>query len=89
LSLFVFRIRADHAHHAFAVDDLAVVAHLFNGSPYFHNPSTFSTGISGLDSNRERKPDRHAATQTLPPPDPLSDRFKIASLGKLRILTQH
>jgi hypothetical protein len=56
LSLFVFRIRADHAHHAFAVDDLAVVAHLFNGSPYFHNPSTFSTGISGLDSNRRESP---------------------------------
>jgi hypothetical protein len=52
LSLFVLRIRADHAHHAFAVDDLAVVAHLFNGSSYFHNPSTFSTGISGLNSNR-------------------------------------
>jgi hypothetical protein len=41
LSLFVLRIRADHAHHAFAVNDLAVVAHLFNGSPYFHNRPPF------------------------------------------------
>jgi hypothetical protein len=89
LSLFVLGIRADHAHHAFAVDDLAVVAHLFNGSPYFHNPSTFSNGIPGLESNRGRKPDRHAASQIFPPPDPLSDRFKIANPGKLRILTQH
>jgi hypothetical protein len=30
LSLFVFRVCADHAHHAFAVDDLAVVAHLLD-----------------------------------------------------------
>jgi hypothetical protein len=30
LPLFVFRVRADHSHHAFAVDDLAVVAHLLN-----------------------------------------------------------
>jgi hypothetical protein len=30
LSLFMLRVGADHAHHAFAVDDLAVVAHLFN-----------------------------------------------------------
>jgi hypothetical protein len=65
----MFRIRADHAHYALAVDDLAVIAHLFNGSPYFHNPSTFSTGISGLDLNPERKPDRHAANQIFPPPE--------------------
>jgi hypothetical protein len=82
-------IRADHAHHAFAMDDLAVVAHLFNGSPNFHNPSTFSTGISGLDVNRGQEPVQHAAGQIFPPPDPLSDRFKIASIGKLRILTRH
>jgi hypothetical protein len=25
LALFVFRVDADHAHHAFAVDDLALV----------------------------------------------------------------
>jgi hypothetical protein len=28
LSLFVFGINADHSHHAFAMDDLALVAHL-------------------------------------------------------------
>jgi hypothetical protein len=30
LSLFMLGVGADHAHHAFAVNDLAVVAHLFN-----------------------------------------------------------
>jgi hypothetical protein len=29
LSLFVFGVVADHPHHAFAVDDLALVANLF------------------------------------------------------------
>jgi hypothetical protein len=28
LSLFMFGIRADHPHHALAVDDFALVAHL-------------------------------------------------------------
>src|SRR5580704_11586834 len=37
LPLLVFRIHADHAHHAFAVDDLAFVAHLFYRRPDFHN----------------------------------------------------
>jgi hypothetical protein len=30
LTLFMFRISADHAHDALAVDDLAVIAHLFD-----------------------------------------------------------
>jgi hypothetical protein len=30
LSLFMLRVGADHAHHAFAVDDLAVITHLFD-----------------------------------------------------------
>jgi hypothetical protein len=30
LSLFMLRVSADHAHHAFAVDDLAVVTHFFD-----------------------------------------------------------
>jgi hypothetical protein len=30
LSLFMFGIDTDHSHHAFAVDDLALVAHLFH-----------------------------------------------------------
>jgi hypothetical protein len=29
LTLFVFRVDADHPHHTFAVDDLALVANLF------------------------------------------------------------
>jgi hypothetical protein len=32
----MLRIHADHPHHTLAVDDLAFVAHLFNGCPYFH-----------------------------------------------------
>jgi hypothetical protein len=30
LTLFMLRISADHAHDALAVNDLAVIAHLFN-----------------------------------------------------------
>jgi hypothetical protein len=30
LALFMFRVHADHAHHAFAVDDLALVANLLH-----------------------------------------------------------
>ena len=36
LPLFMFRILADHAHHAFAVDDLALVTNLFYRCSYFH-----------------------------------------------------
>jgi hypothetical protein len=36
LSLFMFRVDANHTHHAFAVDNLALVAHLFYGSSHFH-----------------------------------------------------
>src|SRR5579864_7152492 len=37
LALFVFRVDADHAHHTFAVNDLALVANLLYGRPNFHN----------------------------------------------------
>jgi len=30
LSLFMLRVGADHSHHAFAVDDLAVITHFFD-----------------------------------------------------------
>jgi hypothetical protein len=30
LALFVFRVFADHPHHALAADDLALVANLFD-----------------------------------------------------------
>src|SRR5579872_570743 len=33
----MLRIHADHSHHAFAVDDLALVAHLFDGCSNLHN----------------------------------------------------
>jgi hypothetical protein len=36
LPLFVFGVDADHPHHAFAVDDLALVAHFFYWSTDFH-----------------------------------------------------
>jgi hypothetical protein len=37
LALFMFRVFADHPHHALAADDLALVANLFDRSPYFHD----------------------------------------------------
>jgi hypothetical protein len=36
LSLLVLGIDANHAHHAFALDDLALVAHFFNACSNFH-----------------------------------------------------
>ena len=36
LTLLVTRVGADHAHHALAADDLAVAAHLLDGSGDFH-----------------------------------------------------
>src|SRR5205085_170881 len=36
LALLVLGVRADHAHNALAVDDLAVVAHLLYRSSDFH-----------------------------------------------------
>jgi len=45
LSLFVFRVFADHPHYAFAVDDLAFVANLFYRCSDLHAvfPSNSST----------------------------------------------
>src|SRR5215469_3339984 len=49
LPLFMFRVHADHPHHALAMDDLALVTNLLNRCPYLHNPalsrqlSAFST----------------------------------------------
>src|SRR3954465_14724618 len=36
LPLFVFRVLADHPHHAFAVDDLALIANLLYRRSDFH-----------------------------------------------------
>src|SRR2546426_5835627 len=39
LPLFMFRIRADHPHHAAAADDLALVANPFDRRSHLHSPS--------------------------------------------------
>ena len=36
LALLVARVGADHAHHALAADDAAVLANATNGTTYFH-----------------------------------------------------
>src|SRR2546427_1998356 len=38
LALLVFRVNANHPHHAAPVDHLALVTNFFNRCPYFHNP---------------------------------------------------
>jgi len=45
LSLFMFRVHADHAHHALAVDDLALVANLLNRCSYLHNSLSHAAGL--------------------------------------------
>ena len=42
----MFGIDADHAHHAFAMDDLALVAHLFNRRTDFHLETSNSLFIA-------------------------------------------
>jgi hypothetical protein len=39
LALFMFRVDADHPHHAFAVNDLAFVANFLYRCSYLHNPA--------------------------------------------------
>jgi hypothetical protein len=39
LPLLVLWIRADHPHHPMAMDELAFIAHLLYGRPYFHGYS--------------------------------------------------
>jgi hypothetical protein len=39
LALFVFRVDANHPHHTFAMDDLALVANLFYRCSDLHNPA--------------------------------------------------
>src|SRR5208282_6330277 len=39
LTLFVFRVFANHPHYSLAVDDLALVANLLDRCSYFHNSS--------------------------------------------------
>jgi hypothetical protein len=56
LFLLVFRVAADHAHDAFAADDLAVFTDSTNAGSYFHD-CTFSTqtaraGMRGLKNCR-------------------------------------
>jgi hypothetical protein len=41
LALFMFRVDADHTHHAFTVDDLALVADFLYRCSYLHNFSRF------------------------------------------------
>src|SRR5208282_5798553 len=37
LALLMFRVDADHPHHTFAVDNLALVTDFLNRCSYFHN----------------------------------------------------
>jgi hypothetical protein len=48
----MFRVDADHPHHTFAVDDLALVANFLYRCPYFHNLLVLTTppGLARPDS---------------------------------------
>jgi hypothetical protein len=50
LALLVFRIDANHAHHAFAVDDLALVTDFLYRRSYFHKPA-LSCRLSAVSKN--------------------------------------
>jgi hypothetical protein len=64
LTLLVARVGADHTHHTFATDDLAIAADLLDGCRDFHglllgsaNASTFRTGTT-----HSLRPDNDAST---------------------------
>src|SRR5437868_2038530 len=38
LTLFVFRVLADHPHYSLAVDDLALITNFLDRCSYLHNP---------------------------------------------------
>src|SRR5215210_1000869 len=67
LALLVLGVGADHAHHALAVDDLAVVAHLLDRSPNLHLTSPLPARAGSLVAVRDapavqvvrRKLDQH------------------------------
>ena len=42
LTLLMARVSADHAHHALAANDAAVLANATNGTTYFHCVNTLS-----------------------------------------------
>jgi hypothetical protein len=48
LPLLVAGVRADHAHHAFAADDAAVLAYAANGTTYFHVFYSFEWSNEGI-----------------------------------------
>src|SRR5215210_9105472 len=53
LALLVLGVGADHAHHALAVDDLAVVAHLLDRSPNLHLTSPLPARAGSLVAVRD------------------------------------
>src|SRR5271155_1161907 len=54
LALFVFRVDADHPHHTFAVDDLALVTDFLYRCSYFHKPA-FSRQLSAVSKIMRRE----------------------------------
>src|SRR5581483_6513179 len=60
LPLLVFLVRADHAHHAAATHDLALVANPFDRRSYFHSLPTILPRVTsvGESSIRTRSPTR-------------------------------
>ena len=52
----MFRVSANHAHHAFAVDDFALVTNFSNGRAYFHCFAlTCIDKLCARDSDRKAK----------------------------------
>src|SRR5215213_8454131 len=72
LALLVLGVGADHTHHALAVDDLAVVAHLLDRSPNLHLTSPLSglTPRQRVACNRFflRRGPQESIKQNLPTP---------------------
>jgi hypothetical protein len=77
----MLRIFADHTHDARAVDDLALVANLFDGCPYFHVRFLFTYPVQLFPeqlynpaSSPVMRRDRHQNPVARPEPDKI--RFR-------------
>jgi hypothetical protein len=58
LTLFMARVCADHAHHAFATNDATVLADAANGTTYFHCLTLLFMVEQPISISKTARPDK-------------------------------
>ena len=83
LPLLVAGFRADHAHHAVALDDLAVAAHLLDASQYLHVVLVESVSLRAKrDPGARQSPCVHAKAMHLK----LDELIRAVSAARSRVV---